>query len=90
MEGVLFMIATGFLLMFAGMGVVFFFLILLFLSIRIIEKCCAGHTALEYERILAEQEAKQRKRRPLTGQVNSHLLAVISAAVAAHRQRVSD
>jgi len=80
------MILAGFKLMFLGMAVVYFFLMLLILSMKISYRFLSKVSARE----LAEAEASElhKKRRSLPKvEEDKVLVAVISAAVAAHRSR---
>jgi sodium pump decarboxylase gamma subunit len=79
------MIIAGIKLTFLGMGVCYIFLLLLILIVNICFKLLAAGSARE----LAEMEAaelRKRKKAALAAE-DKVLVAVISAAVAAHRAR---
>jgi sodium pump decarboxylase gamma subunit len=79
------MIIAGIKLMFLGMAVVTFFLLLLILVVNISFKLLAAGSAKE----LAEMEAAELKKRKKIALATEGkvLVAIISAAVAAHRAR---
>jgi sodium pump decarboxylase gamma subunit len=80
------MIIAGLKLTFLGMTVVFFFLLLLVLCVKISFRLLSAANAKE----MAETEASKllKKRRSFTIRAEDELLvAVISAAIAAHRAR---
>lgn len=81
------MIFAGFKLTILGMTVVFFFLMLLILAIKISYRFLAPVSARE----LAEMEAAElsKKKRSLVSKTKKNVLvAIISAAVSAHRARM--
>ena len=79
------MIIAGVKLTLLGIAVVFFFLLLLVLCVKLSYLLLAAKSARE----LADIEAAElhRKRRTFTGTDDSVLVAVISAAISAHRAR---
>lgn len=80
------MIIAGLKLTLLGMTVVFFFLLLLVFCIKISFRLFSALNARE----MAEMEAAQlrkRRRPPAIKAENEVLVAVISAAIAAHRAR---
>ena len=79
------MIIAGLKLTFLGMGVVFLFLLLLILLVKVSYRFLAVLSAKE----LAEIEAAEIKRRNKAafGTEDKVLVAIISAAIAAHRAR---
>ncbi|MDP4725875.1 MAG: OadG family transporter subunit [Desulfobacterales bacterium] len=79
------MIIAGIKLTFLGMGVVILFLLLLILVINISRKFLAEGSAKE----LTEMEAAELRKRKKTALAaeDKMLVAIISAAVAAHRAR---
>lgn len=80
------MIAAGLKLTLLGMAVVFSFLLLLILSVKISQRFLSAGSVRE----LAEMEAAdlRRRRRAAPGADDRTLVAVISAAIAAHRARL--
>lgn len=79
------MIITGLKLTMLGMGVVTFFLLLLILIVNISYKLLAGQTVKELAEIEAADMRRQKKAVP--AKENNMLVAVISAAVTAHRRQ---
>jgi sodium pump decarboxylase gamma subunit len=79
------MIIAGVKLTILGMGVVTFFLLLLILIINISHKLLAGQTAKELAAIKAADLRGQQRSVP--ARADNVLVAVISAAVAAHCSR---
>ncbi|MFZ0243205.1 MAG: OadG family transporter subunit [Desulfobacterales bacterium] len=79
------MILAGLKLTFLGMAVVFFFLLLLILCIKISYQFFAAGSAREMADIEAAELIK-RKRSTLTAD-DEKLVAIIGAAIAAHRAR---
>ncbi|HDI60607.1 MAG TPA: sodium pump decarboxylase subunit gamma [Desulfobacteraceae bacterium] len=80
------MIVAGLKLTLLGMAVVFSFLLLLILSVKISQRFLSAGSVRE----LAEMEAAdlRRRRRAAPGADDRTLVAVISAAIAAHRARL--
>lgn len=80
------MIVAGLKLTLLGMAVVFCFLLLLILSVKISQRFLSAGSVRE----LAEMEAADLRRRRRTAQRadDGTLVAVISAAIAAHRARL--
>ena len=79
------MIIAGIKLTFVGMGVVILFLLLLILVVNISYRLLANHSARELEEMQASD--LQRHRRFVPAAKENVLVAVISAALAAHRRR---
>jgi len=79
------MIITGLKLTILGMGIVTCFLLLLILIINLSYKLLAAQTSKELAEIEAAELRKRKKSLPAE-QKNS-IIAVIAAAVAAHRSR---
>lgn len=79
------MIIAGIKLTFLGMGVVILFLLLLVLVINISHKFLAAGSAKELTEMEAA-ELRKRKKAALAAE-DKMLVAIISAAVAAHRAR---
>lgn len=79
------MIIAGIKLTFLGMGVVILFLLLLVLVINISHKFLASGSAKELTEMEAA-ELRKRKKAALAAE-DKMLVAIISAAVAAHRAR---
>jgi sodium pump decarboxylase gamma subunit len=79
------MIVAGLKLTLLGMTVVFFFLLLLVLSVKISFRFLSAGSARE----LAEMEAVElnKKKRSFFKTEDNVLVAIISAAIAAHRAR---
>lgn len=79
------MILAGVKLTFLGMVVVFLFLLILVLSVKLSYRFLSAGSARE----LAEMEAAElnKKKRLLVKSDDTVLVAVISAALAAHRSR---
>jgi len=79
------MIIAGLKLTILGMGVVTFFLLLLILIMNISYKLLAGQTIKE----MAEIEAAdlRKRKRSVPAKEENVLVAVISAAISAHRSR---
>lgn len=80
------MIVAGLKLTLLGMAVVFFFLLLLILCIKISYRFFAAGSAREIAEIEAA-ELYKRKRSALAAD-DEKLVAIISAAIAAHRARL--
>ncbi|MDD3993276.1 MAG: OadG family transporter subunit [Desulfobacterales bacterium] len=82
------MIVAGLKLTLLGMVVVFSFLLLLILSVKISQRFLSEGSVRE----LAEMEAAEmrRRRRGAPGPDEGTLVAVISAAIAAHRARLRE
>ncbi|MFZ0131494.1 MAG: OadG family transporter subunit [Desulfobacterales bacterium] len=80
------MIVAGLKLAFLGMAVVYFFLLLLILCIKISYKFFAAGSARE----IAEIEAAElnKRKRSAFAKDDEKLIAIISAAIAAHRARI--
>lgn len=85
------MIGEGLLLMVVGMGMVYFFLILVLITIKIIESTCREHTASELALIEEEQRQANERRKSRKDKASQPkddaLVAVISAAISLHRRR---
>ena len=79
------MIIAGLKLTILGMGVVTCFLLLLILIMNISHKLLAGQTAKELAAIKAAELRRHQRSVPV--KKDNALVAVISAAVAAHRSR---
>ena len=79
------MLIEGLKLTFLGMLVVFAFLILLVVVVQLSSRILKPLTDKE---VLAFASREKKKSRLSTDQVNRKLMAVISAAVAAHRRRI--
>ncbi len=79
------MILAGIKLTLVGMTVVFLFLLLIILTVNISFRMLAKYSAKELEALQATDLRRQR-RFSLPGN-DSHLIVVISAALAAHRRR---
>ncbi|MBC8414654.1 OadG family protein [bacterium] len=79
------MIITGLKLTILGMGVVISFLLLLILIVNISYKLLAGQTARELAAMDAVELKKRKKSHP--AEQKNVLVAVITAAIAAHRNR---
>ncbi len=84
------MIIEGLKLMLLGMGVVFTFLILLYYAVSALGIILQPYTQKELALLVAARQ-KERLPKPASGKQmdadNGNLIAVISAAVAAHRNR---
>jgi sodium pump decarboxylase gamma subunit len=82
------MIVAGLKLTLLGMVVVYCFLLLLILSVKILQRFLSAGSVRE----LAEIEAAdlRRRRREMPGTDRGTLIAVISAAIAAHRARMRE
>ena len=80
------MILAGFKLTLLGMAVVFFFLLLLILFVKISYRFLGSVSVREIAEIEAA-ELKKRKRSDLAAD-DEKLVAIISAAIAAHRNRM--
>jgi sodium pump decarboxylase gamma subunit len=80
------MILAGFKLTLLGMAVVFFFLLLLILFVKISYRFLGSVSVREIAEIEAA-ELKKRKRSDLAAD-DEKLVAIISAAIAAHRDRM--
>jgi sodium pump decarboxylase gamma subunit len=81
------MIIAGVKLTFLGMAVVYSFLLLLVLCIKLSYLLFSAKSARELDDIEAAE--LNRKRRAFTGPDDTVLVAVISAAISAHRARPS-
>lgn len=79
------MILAGIKLTLLGMGVVFIFLLVLVLAVKLSFRFLSAGSAME----LAEIEAAElnKKRRSIVKTDDAVLVAVISAAISAHRSR---
>ncbi|MBN2062622.1 MAG: OadG family protein [Deltaproteobacteria bacterium] len=78
------MIISGLKITVLGVGIVFIFLLLIVLSINILYKLLKDKTDQEYKDLLAARDLKNKKKlAPVTE--DNVLIAVISAAVSAHR-----
>jgi sodium pump decarboxylase gamma subunit len=80
------MIIAGLKLTLLGMAVVFFFLLLLILFVKISYRYLGSGSVREIAEIEAA-ELKKRKRSELAAD-DEKLVAIISAAIAAHRARI--
>jgi sodium pump decarboxylase gamma subunit len=80
------MIIAGLKLTLLGMAVVFFFLLLLILFVKISYRYLGSGSVREIAEIEAA-ELKKRKRSELAA-ADEKLVAIISAAIAAHRARM--
>lgn len=81
------MIIAGLKLTLLGMVVVISFLLLLILIVNVSFRLLAAHSAKELAEIEAAELRKQKRTAPAEGE--NMLVAVISAAVAAHRSRAA-
>ncbi|WP_319523785.1 OadG family protein [uncultured Desulfosarcina sp.] len=79
------MILAGVKLTLLGMTVVFLFLIILVLAVKLSFRFLSAISARELFEI--EAAALKKKRRPVVKTDDAVLVAVISAAIAAHRSR---
>jgi sodium pump decarboxylase gamma subunit len=80
------MIIAGLKMTLLGMAVVFFFLLLLILFVKISYRVLGSGSVREIAEIEAA-ELKKRKRSDLAAE-DEKLVAIISAAIAAHRARM--
>ncbi len=83
------MIFAGIKLMFIGMGIVFVFLVILVYTIKLSHRLLAKQTKKELEELRAASRGRLKKRREeiIRGE-DKILVAVISAAVAAHHANI--
>ncbi|MEJ2638052.1 MAG: OadG family protein [Desulfosarcinaceae bacterium] len=79
------MILAGIKLTLLGMTVVFLFLTVLVLSVKLSLRFLSAESARELAEI--EAAALHRKRRPVEDKDEAVLVAVVSAAIATHRSR---
>ena len=80
------MIISGLKITILGVGVVYIFLLLIFFLVNVLYKLLKAKTDQEFKDLQAARELKNKKKLvPVTE--DNVLIAVISAAVSAHRSR---